>query len=74
MQFYGTNICVNSTISEMGDYASSTWTTGVTHDYDNGTYIISWNSNARASVANKEIFFYGTGGNSNHWRNETMVK
>ena len=29
--------CIDSTISEMGVYSSSTWTVGVTHDYDNGT-------------------------------------
>lgn len=32
--------CKDGTISEMGEYASSTWTTGVTHNYDNGTYTI----------------------------------
>ncbi|HIB94240.1 MAG TPA: hypothetical protein EYO60_08105, partial [Candidatus Lambdaproteobacteria bacterium] len=60
----------------MGDYASSTWTTGVTHDYDNGTYLVYWDSYARASVANKEDGYSsnGTGGNSNRWRNETMVR
>ena len=30
--------CTDSTITEMGEYASSTWTTGVPHTYpDNGT-------------------------------------
>ena len=68
--------CIDSTISEMGDYASSTWTLGRTHDYDNGTYIVYWDGQARATVANKEDGYStnGTGGNSNRWRNETMVR
>jgi len=59
--------CVDSTISEMGVYSSSTWTTGVTHNYDNGTYIIYWNDGNRSPVVNNA-------GNSNLWRNETMVR
>ncbi len=68
--------CVDSTISEMGDNSSSTWTTGVTHDYDNGTYVVYWNDSARAPVVNKEDNYNDSGsgntgmGNSNRWRNE----
>ena len=62
-----TSGCIDSTISEMGEYSSSTWTTGVTHDYDNGTYIIYWNDGYRSPVVNNA-------GNSNLWRNETMVR
>ena len=39
------NTTTNNTISEMGEYASSVWTTGVTHTYpDNGTteYVVYW--------------------------------
>jgi len=61
------NGCVDSTISEMGDNSSSTWTTGVTHDYDNGTYIIYWDDEERSPVVNNA-------GNSLEWRNETMVR
>ena len=60
-------ICIDSTISEVGEYASSTWTTGLTHTYpDNGTtdYVIYWTSTARASVEND---------NGDDWRNETKV-
>ena len=69
--------CVDSTISEMGDNSSSTWTTGVTHDYDNGTYIIYWNDEQRAPVVNAEDDYTNlTNGYGNHyrWRNETMVR
>jgi len=60
-------ICIDSTISEVGEYASSTWTTGLTHTYpDNGTteYVVYWQSYARASVENS---------NGGTWRNETKV-
>jgi hypothetical protein len=62
-----TAICTDSTISEMGDYASSTWTTGVTHTYpDNGTteYLVYWGSTARQPTEN----YPGSGVD---WRNET---
>ena len=51
----GSNICIQSTISEMGEYNSSTggWTTGLEKDYsDNGTYVVYWTSSARAAVKN----------------------
>jgi hypothetical protein len=60
-------ICIDSTISEVGVYSSSVWTTGLTHTYpDNGTtdYVIYWTSTARASVEND---------NGDDWRNETKV-
>ena len=63
----GSNICVNSTISEVGVYSSSVWTTGLTHTYpDNGTteYVVYWTSLARANVKNS---------NGTNWRNETKV-
>ena len=52
--------CVDSTISEMGDNVSSTeWKAGVTHDYDNGTYIIYWKGGNRSAVVNERgrLFF-----------------
>ena len=64
----GSNICVNSTISEMGEYASSTWTSGLTHTYpDNGTteYVVHWSNYARANVENSS--------NGGTWRNETKI-
>jgi len=60
-------ICIDSTISEVGVYSSSVWTTGLTHTYpDNGTteYVVYWTSQDRASVEND---------NGNDWRNETKV-
>jgi len=55
----------NDTISEMGDYTSSTWTSGATHTYSSdGDYVVYWGSSARASVQNS---------NGNAWRNETKV-
>ncbi|MDC0152349.1 hypothetical protein OAJ16_02465, partial [Deltaproteobacteria bacterium] len=63
-------ICIDSTISEVGVYSSSSssvWTTGLTHTYpDNGTteYVVYWTSQDRASVEND---------NGNVWRNETKV-
>ena len=43
----------NDTISEMGDYTSSTWTSGATHTYSSdGDYVVYWGSSARASVEN----------------------
>ena len=64
-----TAICTDSTISEMGDYASSTWTTGVTHAYlDNGTteYVVYWGSTARQTTENYPS-------SSVEWRNETKI-
>ena len=77
--------CVDSTISEMGEdnasgFGHSPSIPGVTHNYDNGTYIISWDGGNRAPVVNKEDNYNDTGslnsnmGNSNVWRNETMVR
>ena len=38
----------NSAIVEMGTGTASSWSTGATHSYpDNGTYVITWGSNAR---------------------------
>ena len=37
----------NDTISEMGDYTSSTWTSGATHTYSSdGDYVVYWGSSA----------------------------
>ena len=61
--------CTDSTISEMGEYASSTWTTGVTHTYpDNGTteYVVNWGSTARRPTENYPAADV-------EWRNETKV-
>jgi len=58
----------NDTLTEMGDYSSSSWTAGVTHTYeDNGTteYTAYWGSSARESVENS--------GNGSAWRNETKI-
>ena len=58
----------NDTLTEMGDYSSSTWTKGVTHAFaDNGTteYTVYWGGGARESVENS--------GNGSNWRNETKV-
>ena len=67
----GGNVCIQSTISEMGVWDNSTggeiWTLGLTHTYpDNGTieYVVSWSSSSRASVENS---------NGSAWRNETKV-
>jgi hypothetical protein len=55
----------NDTISEMGDYTSSTWTSGVTHTYSSdGDYVVYWGSSAREGVENS---------NGGTWRNETKV-
>ena len=61
--------CKDSTISEMGEYVSSTWTTGVTHTYpDNGTteYVVHWGDSARRPTENYPS-------SSVEWRNETKV-
>ena len=58
----------NDTITEIGDYSSSTWTSGVTYAYpDNGTteYTVYWGSSSRESVENS--------GNGSAWRNETKI-
>ena len=67
----GGNVCIQSTISEMGVWDNSTggeiWTLGLTHTYpDNGTieYVVSWSDSSRASVENS---------NGSAWRNETKV-
>ena len=63
----GSNVCVNSTISELGDYSGGSWTTGVTHSFpDNGTteYVIYWTGDGRSTVNNT---------NSSTWRHETKV-
>jgi len=55
----------NDTISEMGDYTSSTWTSGVTHTYSSdGDYVVYWTDGSRESVENS---------NGGAWRNETKV-
>ena len=55
----------NDTLTQMGDYSSSTWTEGVTHAFaDNGTYKVYWGSSARESVENS---------NGSAWRNETLI-
>ena len=61
--------CKDSTITEMGEYASSTWTTGVTHTYpDNGTteYVVHWGDSARRPTENYPA-------TDVEWRNETKV-
>jgi len=61
------NLCVNSVVLELGEYASSTWTSGLTHTYPiNGTteYIVYWTSQDRAEVEND---------NGKKWRNQTKV-
>ena len=56
----------NDTITEMGDYSSSTWTVGVTHKYSSaGTYIVSWGSTSRETTENV--------GSSKPWRNQTSI-
>ena len=55
----------NDTISEMGDYTSSTWTSGATHTYSSdGDYVVYWSGSAREGVENS---------NGSTWRNETKV-
>ena len=55
----------NDTISEMGDYTSSTWTSGATHTYSSdGDYVVYWSGSAREGVRNS---------NGSTWRNETKV-
>ena len=61
--------CKDSTITEMGEYASSTWTTGVTHTYpDNGTteYVVHWGKEYRKPTENYPA-------TNVQWRNETKV-
>jgi hypothetical protein len=64
-------------LTNMGD-SSSGWEKGLSHDYDNGTYIIYWKGFARSAVVNKEDGYSTDGGtssgNSNRWRSETMVR
>jgi hypothetical protein len=64
--------CIDSTISVMGEdnasgFGATPSTPGVTHNYDNGTYIIYWSGSARSPVVNNPA-------NGNVWRNETMVR
>jgi len=55
----------NDTISEMGDYTSSTWTSGATHTYSSdGDYVVYWTGGSREGVENS---------NGSAWRNETKV-
>ena len=44
--------CIGSTYSKMGEYSSGTWTNGITHDYDNGTYVVWWSGGNRSAVKN----------------------
>ena len=57
----------DSAIVEMGTGTASSWSTGATHSYpDNGTYVITWGSNARINgIENMD--------NSASWRLETKV-
>ena len=72
--------CIDSTISIMGEdnatgFGDSPSIPGVTHNYDNGTYIIYWNGGNRSAVVNKEDGYSSTStGNSKYWRLETMVR
>ena len=58
---------VNSTVTEMGTYSSG-WTEGITHDYDNGSYVIYWAASSRTAVHSDQSANGGT------WRNETLVR
>ena len=58
---------VNSTITEMGTYDSG-WIAGITHDYDNGSYVISWGASSRTAVHSDQSANGGT------WRNQTLVR
>ena len=58
---------VNSTITEMGTYDSG-WIAGITHDYDNGSYVIYWGASSRTSVHSDQSANGGT------WRNQTLVR
>jgi len=65
--------CIDSTISEMGENSSGTWTTGATHSYaDNGTteYILSWGGYARTKTKNNPNDDECCGG---EWRNQTKI-
>jgi len=65
--------CKDSTLSEMGIYDSSAWTSGATHSFpDNGTteYIIYWGDYARTSTNNNANTNRCCGG---EWRNQTKV-
>ena len=65
--------CIDSTISEMGEYISGTWTTGATHMYpDNGTteYILNWGGYARTVTNNNPSDDRCCGG---EWRNQTKI-
>ncbi len=64
--------CIDSTISEMGEYSSGTWTTGATHSYaDNGTteYFLSWGGYARTATNNN----IDSGCCGGEWRNQTKI-
>jgi len=71
------DISADHILTKMGD-SSSGWETGITHDYDNGTFLIYWAGYARTAVKNKEDGYSSNGGtsmgNSNRWRLETMVR
>ena len=54
----GSNICVNSTISEVGDYTSSIWTTGMTHTYPKNGTTEYWPKIWRSGLGEKNIKLY----------------
>ena len=65
-KFISKDTDANNMITNMGD-SSSGWVTGVTHDFDNGSYVTYWGSSSRATVMNN-------GSNGSAWRNETMIR
>ena len=65
-KFISKDTDANNMITNMGD-SSSGWVTGVTHDFENGSYVTYWGSSARQTVMNN-------GSNGTAWRNETMIR
>ena len=65
--------CIDTTISEMGEYSSGSLSTGATHAYpDNGTtdYFLQWGGNARSATNNNPDTNRCCGG---EWRNQTKI-
>lgn len=65
-KFISKDTDADNMITNMGD-SSSGWVTGVTHDFNDGSYVTSWGSSARAATVNN-------GSNGSAWRNETLVR
>ena len=66
-RFISKDTDADNMITNMGESSGSGWETGVTHDFDNGSYVAYWGSQARATVKNN-------GSNGTEWRNETMIR